>query len=355
MTARPRIDEWIPKDRTGYHEFDEASYINNKNRRPISPYTRKRRLTSCIWYKAPYSSTRSYYSACGPSLKDNVIKQSLIARCKVKNLDTLDMIMLTRDLKEAVQGTTSFMLKVPRTISLLKRGRFVEAARNQGWSGRRSIPNTYLAYTYAVSPLVHDCARLWEFATHPKPPVFQTVKTARKTLSMVRSTNLTSYVAQPLRAVYEEQITHSVRVVRCFSTDAFLDLEGLDLNPIPTIWDAIPYSFIVDWFVPIGDSLKMISYTGIKPINGYNCYRVVNEHRLTFPNGVVSRSPNNPLLFWEYGTGLPKSESFYFERTIDNTLTWTLPEAAAAFKNSMHLSLRRLLNASMMAWQAVIK
>lgn len=354
MTARPAISEWVPEDMTGYYEYDSASYVNNKNLRPISPYWRERELSPCIWYKSPGSSQKLYYSAAGPSLKDPTIQQSLIAKCKTKNLDTLDMIMLTRDLKEAVQGTTSFMLKVPRTIKLLKQGRFSEAARNQGWSGRKSIPNTYLAYTYAVSPLVADCAHLWDFATKDQPPVFQTVKTARKTLSRTRTYNLTSFITEPLRYSFEEEITHSVRVVRCFSTDAFLDLKGLDLNPIPTIWDSIPYSFIVDWFIPIGESLKMISYTGVKPISGYNCYRVVNEHRLTFPNGVVSRSPDNPELFYEYGTGLPKSESFYFERTIDNSLTWTLPEAAAAFKSSTHLSLRRLLNAAMMAWQAVL-
>jgi hypothetical protein len=35
-------------------------------------------------------------------------------------------------------------------------------------------------------------------------------------------------------------------------------------NIIPTVWDAVPWSFVVDWFLPVGDYLQKITETPVK-------------------------------------------------------------------------------------------
>ena len=42
---------------------------------------------------------------------------------------------------------------------------------------------------------------------------------------------------------------------------------GLD-NPTLAVWEAMPYSFVVDWFLPVGDYLSSLSaFNGIEVIN----------------------------------------------------------------------------------------
>lgn len=50
---------------------------------------------------------------------------------------------------------------------------------------------------------------------------------------------------------------------------AFLNSLGL-LNPLYTVWVAIPFSFLVDWFVPVGDWLQSLSSVlGLEFVDGY--------------------------------------------------------------------------------------
>lgn len=44
-----------------------------------------------------------------------------------------------------------------------------------------------------------------------------------------------------------------------------LDIEGWNLDPA-TIWEGIPFSWLVDWFIPIGKSLESISGTNFNPV-----------------------------------------------------------------------------------------
>lgn len=42
------------------------------------------------------------------------------------------------------------------------------------------------------------------------------------------------------------------------------DIEGYNADPA-TLWEAVPFSWFVDWFLPIGDSLKALSGTNLNP------------------------------------------------------------------------------------------
>ncbi len=70
---------------------------------------------------------------------------------------------------------------------------------------------------------------------------------------------------------------------------AFLNSLGV-LNPFYTVWVAVPFSFLVDWFLPIGDWLQSISSTlGLQFIDGYITqrswgYAEVSASSVNLPN-----------------------------------------------------------------------
>lgn len=73
---------------------------------------------------------------------------------------------------------------------------------------------------------------------------------------------------------------------------AFLNSLGV-LNPFYTVWVAVPFSFVVDWFLPVGDWLQSISSTlGLQFIDGYITqrswgYAEVSSSGVNLPNKKV--------------------------------------------------------------------
>jgi len=73
------------------------------------------------------------------------------------------------------------------------------------------------------------------------------------------------------------------------SNIAFLNSLGV-LNPLYTVWVAIPFSFLVDWFLPVGDWLQSLSSTlGLQFIDGYVTqrswgYAEVSASKVNLPN-----------------------------------------------------------------------
>lgn len=330
-------------------------YVNNGNLRPDSPYKRYGRVYAKILARhiprrpnwLPFKTVAPCPDVIGRSMYND-----LLARCKSSVIDKIDGIMMTRDLKHAAEGTYSFFRRIPSAVRALRRGRFREAAHRLGCKGYKTIPNTYLGYTYGVAPLVADVAKLWDFATKPNPPIFQVVSSAQKKEFGSERIGLT-VENTPIYAKASTEAQYSVRMVRQFTSDAFLELKGMDLNPIPTIWDAIPWSFVIDWFVPIGAALQQLTFRAPTCCNGYNSLRGKASTSITFPLGTISSDRFGR--YWEYKLGLSTSTEFFFQREMDRSLTWSSAEALGAFMSGPTFGFRRLLNAFALASQALMR
>lgn len=364
---RPVINEDIPasgpEKGTVCSIYDYASYRNNRNKRPNTPYTRRRETALALSLRrkptghhipSSWSRQYSYYPDWG---RVQSLLDGLVAKCKTDLYDEIGGISLGRDLAEATMATTRFFRKVPAAAKLLKRGRFKKAAKSLGFKGNtRAIPNTYLGYTYAVAPLVQDIAHLWDFLTNKDPVVFRIVRTKRAPrYFQVTTQNLQSYVTQPLTARIERNYLCSARIIREMTSECFQPLEGVTFNPIPAIWDALPYSFVVDWFLPVESCLQQLYQASIKFKDGCNCIRCECTTSVTFPKGRISvEKTTNPYPgYCDWKAGLSSASSFYFSRVVDLSTKWSTAEALGAVRHSTHVGTRRLLNAFALAWQAL--
>ena len=67
---------------------------------------------------------------------------------------------------------------------------------------------------------------------------------------------------------------------------------NLGNNPLLTAWELVPYSFVVDWFIPIGDFLSQFSAShGLQYVSGtsvtyikYSANRSYRHYRAAYPN-----------------------------------------------------------------------
>lgn len=158
-----------------------------------------------------------------------------------------------------VGSTAKTILKVARSI---RKGNFGDAAKALGMrrppsgvSAAKGFADNWLAYRYGVRPLLGSIQSALSYTENRAPKAFIRACSVR-----------TSVLKKGSGAFYNTdcELFGTVRVVlkgtaRITSIDA-IRLKDLGVvNPAVVAWEAIPYSFVVDWFIGVAEYLE--SYT----------------------------------------------------------------------------------------------
>lgn len=273
-----------------------------------------------------------------------------LAKCIVKMHNAFDSVQLAKDLAEAATATARFFKSVPASIRYLRRGNFAKAYTSLAGSStvRQSIPATYLQYQWAVRPLISELEELWEKLSPEKTPLFRISEASGKSDKMSGSVDFSIY-DQPITTLYSQTANRSAKSVRYFRHD-ILDSQGFHFNPLGAIWDGIPWSFLVDWFIPVSDVLKGMSYSIPGCVAGFDNLRYELRTEVT---GVY------PYEVWvgnhrySYRLDYPETKFRVFEfMRIPNTST-SLSGAQInelLWGSPAGLTLKRLLNLFNVAW-----
>lgn len=135
--------------------------------------------------------------------------------------------------------------------------------RNDAW---RDIPgvasNAWLAYTYGLRPLISDVYSAMKVLSKPK---LDTVP-----VKVVRSGNsqTAGFYWQNSSKTQKSRIDYVIKsrgeITFEVTNPLFKSLDSLGLiNPALVAWELVPFSFVVDWFVPVGKAIQ-----GIVPPQG---------------------------------------------------------------------------------------
>lgn len=163
----------------------------------------------------------------------------------------------------------------------LKHGRFEKAARRLGIRGHvrpsrlhpEDISGRFLELRYGWVPLINDCyesARAFEVLT--APPRVTTVRVRRKRL--FEEINTTDNVYFDHFRHHELFGSYSVKYTEDLSVARSLGLT----NPSLLAWELLPYSFVLDWFIPFGTYLDNLSVLGnLKSETVYTRYQLTRS------------------------------------------------------------------------------
>jgi hypothetical protein len=178
---------------------------------------------------------------------------------------------------------------------------------------RKALAGAYLVYKYVIAPGIADVkdvgahgSRILDLAT------FHRFSDERRRGMFTEG----DILCAGTRATLSYFTTYHLRLKNnCFS-QLWSALEKLGLDPSAgQLWDLIPYSFVVDWFVPVGDSLRTIdAYNSLVcnrdilgRIESYKVLWPVEEHELKdmFDGNICSN-------------GLPIEYSWYDRRVYSD-------------------------------------
>lgn len=212
--------------------------------------------------------------------------------------------------------------KIGGAFSQLKRGNPKAAIQQllggSGWPPPRNspfgrvqrfgggIPQQWLALRYGWLPLVQDAYNSVE-AVHrawdrkgtlftAKASFSRNVKTFREYFSGIGH-------GPHYRFDYDTTLRGSAKIVYGVADTGLSSLSSLGItNPASLLWEVLPYSFVVDWFLPVGNWLQSLDYNlGLYMRYGFRTIKTTSTvtRRITTPHVVTDDIVAN----WSGGSG----------------------------------------------------
>lgn len=227
----------------------------------------------------------SPYDAQAVSTVYNRCLNKVITQIKGQKVHLGNFIAERRQLDRMVGDTAT---KLANTMFAIRRGNFRQAAHLltgsdfvRGSRIPRGIPEQWLALKYGWQPLLSDIYGIAEELSNSlsdKPPLM-TARASAQAESPGISFTIPSAGGQITWPTSEATRTGKVGgslLVRFEMLDdriQALSRTGM-LNPLSVAWEVIPYSFVVDWFLPVGNYLNNLDYSaGFRFLGGWFAYK----------------------------------------------------------------------------------
>lgn len=195
------------------------------------------------------------YAAEVTELSDRALKRHYAKLANQK-------IDLATELSQAMQ-TVNMILDLAKrlggTFLKLKKLDLLGAFKLLFPTSRKELANDYLVYKYGIEPLLGDlegaAEHLAEYVLRARP-----VKSSGRATKTVVTEEL---VSSPYGKGFRRRTT-KIRVkyssIFSVSNDAQRQAAMLGFtNPVNVIWELVPFSFVADWFLPIGNWLQSMS------------------------------------------------------------------------------------------------
>jgi len=213
-----------------------------------------------------------------------VEKYNVTSAAKVKALNAIGdaKANLGEDLATYLQTVRMFKSKVTLLRSLLhafkkgKLGKYINrSARDLLRNGDKIAANAYLEYVYGWKPLVSDIYEIYQmlkrYSSGSNPVIIhghggqtQSSNNAWEHITVASSVWATASVSEN----YHGSCDLYGRIDPDYLAFRVLNQLGL-LNPAALAWELTPWSFVVDWLLPIGPVLQALSAPiGVNFISG---------------------------------------------------------------------------------------
>lgn len=228
-----------------------------------------------------------------------------------------DFLTEMAELKETLGYLLSILNKVRHPLKSFKDAK--TALDKKDWKGKSvdyhdAVTSLWMQYRYAIMPLVYSAQDIKSVIEH-RSDLYRTER-EKSTLDLNINLKGDSDVLHFYDKVEGQSIVRAVGKAR-YGSDVNLRLiDSIGTNFATTAWELIPFSFVVDWFVNIGDFLSshLSSWASLAEerhfvwsvkreysISTYLHY--YNDARGTFsvPSSSFAGSVVRPATAWEYG------------------------------------------------------
>lgn len=250
---------------------------------------------------------------------------------------------------QAYNQAISTVTNIGRSMVHLKRGNIPQALRTLGLTpGQRKvsqiqnlrskdISSAWLAMQYGWLPTVSDAfeaAKAFEKLNEKRATTYTATHTKRRSYNSSASPSLYSCAA-----VGDVSVRLKYRLEEQLTAERELGLT----DPVSIAWELLPWSFVVDWFLPVGDYFEALNL--IPKLKGSWVRSDRYRHTGTGPSAVKQSAD---IACGGYGS--VQQSTIWLGRTVGTTLSVPLPTfippqeamSAARIKNAIALIHQKL-------------
>lgn len=293
---------------------------------PPHPYTTWRYMVESpkIAYKETYAADYQYGYACElfgfPEQATDpwsaIHWNALIAELwsKVKGGDFNATVVLSQ-MSPTLRGLADSATRLYRGYKYARKGRLRDAAialtganknRLSNKAGSKEMSRNWLELQYGWLPLLGDIHDSTEILANSLHRPIRLTHRVRKTVSARKDHD---YWWGASTVEHRCQI-----IVRLNSQPLLIDKLGLT-DPFSVAWESLPFSFVLDWALPIGPWLEAAA--AARSMDG----QFIVTHRVTHRGGNLSSGAGWLIR----GGGETSEESVALNRTVDSVLATQVP------------------------------
>jgi len=155
------------------------------------------------------------------------------------------------------------------TVSIRKQGqlrsRYLQQKADVRGDKLQFAASTWLEYSYGWKPLINDvytqCENLANYLTEKSSAVREAKGSAKSELITRKVTKGSPGTWITTReALHRARVRYVVRYTVPEGSNSIANVFGLT-NPLIVAWELIPFSFVADWFLPVGNYLDSLTAT----------------------------------------------------------------------------------------------
>lgn len=273
----PVINDWRsprPWSHSGYTVVGNPSdvfirYTGNRTP-PISPSL----YVEEDWWDGGY-----WGAYCTPDPPANPDVSGLVTQAKVKALNKLknsnfNLGVFLGEAKETQSLLIQTVGRIASSVTNFRRGasrKTWNAIVGRGGERGGKIPDAWLEVQYGWNPLMSDVLGSCQYLdalSRGNPPVMN-VKATAFDRSVVNNHGTGTY-GSTFTHRWDYRLLASVSLWYELQNPTLHELASLGLlNPLEIVWELVPYSFVIDWFLPVGSWLSTLdAAAGFKYVSG---------------------------------------------------------------------------------------
>lgn len=255
-----------------------------------------------------------------PSCSIDDVKARVIASAHARaRLSEAQVLATLGELEETVRSIASIMMRAYRIFRALKRFdvRFLKRQISP-----KELSDRYMEARYAIRPLYYDARQIIAAATAERPKKGSKLRfTASESFNESRHETGVVYRSDSDYIWHADRSAASSGKVRAgvlTSVEALSELTFWGcFDVIETVWELVPFSFIIDWFINVGDTIgAWTPKAGLKVLTSW----VSVERTDTFIFAPKENTPVNPTNIYLNCTGVLTRTVTSYERTIAPSL-----------------------------------
>lgn len=219
-----------------------------------SPGVFKKRHCWLTGYKVPNAVPDFLWTNSTPSITSDLV--DLAVTQAHANIDPSAMLALATA-AESRKTVDSLAAILKRAIKIAKHLRRLNVKALRKELSAKEVADRYMEMRYALRPMIYDVKGIMKALSVERSHIRQTFRGYASGTTEVGDSNLWLGLAWLAEARWERSYKCAVSVragVLCDVNVTSVNVYGID-QPIETMWELVPFSFILDWFVNVGDTV----------------------------------------------------------------------------------------------------